>query len=287
MKYARKESHDHSTNRGEASAQLPALAEICRWSRGRGGLVRFGWTRSLLSLAFDVASLLHVSRFPDKLLDRLKNKDQYQGARYEISIAAIFARLDFDLDFLDSDKEVKDKKHCEFIAKHKKTGVCIAVEAKSRHRKGVIHTKGLSDEDKLMKGNVGGLLNKAKEQSPGDIPFMIFIDINSPSSPKLSIEKKRWFRDIQKLFRNNYDVATKENPDDFNLLVFTNFSPHYQTNKEATKGEYFSIISLCPKFPFPDSINYINAISSALNNYGNVPNIDMKSRIDGQIKHNS
>lgn len=244
-----------------------------------------GWTRSLLSLAFDVASLRHVRRFPDHLLIKLKRKEDYQSARYEISIAAIFARLNFDIDFLDVKEEWRGKKHCEFIAMHKQSKVSIAIEAKSRHRKGIIHTQGSATENELMKGDVGRLLNQAKKQNVGNIPFMIFVDINSPATPEISVENKKWFRDIQKLFRNNYATASKKNPDEFNLLVFTNFSHHYQTDKEAEKGEYFSIISPYPKFPISDMENHINAIISALNHYGNVLNIDLKSKMGGQVKY--
>jgi hypothetical protein len=61
-----------------------------------------GWTQSLISLAFDVCSLQHAASLPEKLLSRLKNKNEYQGARYEIAVAAIFARLDCEIDFLDA-----------------------------------------------------------------------------------------------------------------------------------------------------------------------------------------
>jgi hypothetical protein len=52
-----------------------------------------GWVRYLLSLAWDVASLVHAGELPDALIRRLRDREQYQGARYEIAIAAIFARL--------------------------------------------------------------------------------------------------------------------------------------------------------------------------------------------------
>jgi hypothetical protein len=136
------------------------------------GAIPNGWSRSLLSLAFDVATLQHIQKFPEGLLKRLKNKDQYQGARYEIAIAAIFARLDCEIHFLD-DQE-KSARHCEFIATHRPSTTEIAVESKSRHRPGVIHMPGTSEEENLLKGDVGRLLKEALDQNPGDRPFIIF-----------------------------------------------------------------------------------------------------------------
>jgi len=63
-----------------------------------------GWVSYLISLAWDVATLLHAGGLPEALLTRLRNADQYQGARYAVAIAAIFARLDCEILFLDEDK---------------------------------------------------------------------------------------------------------------------------------------------------------------------------------------
>lgn len=99
-----------------------------------------GWTRALLSLAFDVFSILHADHLPDQLLKRLRNKDQYQGARYEIVVAAIFARLGYKIKFLDEDTEIEGKR-CEFIAYNNSTGDQMAVEVKSKEREGVTYKR--------------------------------------------------------------------------------------------------------------------------------------------------
>lgn len=230
-----------------------------------------GFGKSLLSLAFDICSLSHTLQLPDFLLDRLRNYNEYQGVRYEIAIAAIFARLGFNIRFLD-DKEKITIKHCEFIAKHKDTSSEIAVEVKSRHRQGVLHTDGIQNEKKNLKGDVQQLLNKALQQNPQDIPFMIFIDLNTPLTPKVDFTEKQWVKDINK-FMGRYAAPSLTNPDPFNAIFFTNYSFHYQTDMEATAGEYLSIIPMIPKFNLTDN-NLINMIMLALNNYGNVPNLD-------------
>jgi len=73
-----------------------------------------GDTLALLTLAFDVYILRQQGNLPSKLLDRLRSKDQFQGARYEIAIAATFVRAGFDVEFLDE----KVQKRGEFIARH-------------------------------------------------------------------------------------------------------------------------------------------------------------------------
>jgi SEC-C motif len=130
-----------------------------------------GFTRYLLSVAFDVATLQHTTQIPKSLIKRLKNKNEYQGVRYELAIAGIFARLDCEISFL----EDKSKPHCEFIAKYRPTGIEIAVEVKSRHRPGVIHTPGSASAEDLLKGGIASLLRDALRQNPGDKPFMIFV----------------------------------------------------------------------------------------------------------------
>lgn len=99
-----------------------------------------GWSRSLISLAFDIASLIHTDHLPDDLLRRLKSYGEYQSARYEIAIASIFARLGYRIEFL-NEKNIKEK-HCEFFAHDKDTGEAIAIEVKSRKRDGVLHVDG-------------------------------------------------------------------------------------------------------------------------------------------------
>jgi len=235
-----------------------------------------GWTRELISLAFDICSLFHTRNFPTEILEKIKNKKEYQSARYELSVAAIFARLDYDIEYLDENKKLKSKKHCEFIAKSKQTDFKIGVEVKSRHRQGVLHENGISDDANNVKGDIIQLLNKAMKQKPRDVPFLIFIDINSPLTPEIKVEEKQWFKDIQKSFGRNYDKASCDNPDPYNAIIFTNFSFHYECEYKASSGENFIVISLFPENKLLKQVVILDELSLAVNSYGNVPNIKMK-----------
>lgn len=81
-----------------------------------------GNMKALLSVAYDFYSLQHCSaNVLPKLLNRLKDKNQFQGARYEIAVGGLVVRSGFDI------KWVNDKdKHCEFIGVHKVTGEKVA-----------------------------------------------------------------------------------------------------------------------------------------------------------------
>lgn len=232
-----------------------------------------GWTKTLISLAFDVCTLEHTLQLPEYLLKRLRNRDEYQGAHYEIAIAAIFARLGCKIDFLDKEKIMIP--HCEFIATHNETGVSIAVEVKSKHRFGVKNMEGAVDQEKLSRVYVQRLFNEALKQNPKDKPFIIFIDINTPLTPDIPIEQKPWFKDIREMM-DRYSAPAKEKPEKYTGLFFTNFSPHYNAENDSVPNEYLAVIPQYATYPMPNPI-FGNILLKAVQNYGFVPNFTEKS----------
>ena len=230
-----------------------------------------GWVKSLITLAFDVATLKHVSSLPNNIISRLKIPREYQGARYEIMIASIFVRLGFNIKWLEEDRSTK---HCEFIATHIETNTEIGVEVKSRHRSGILHTPGKDKGIKNYKGDVQRLINNAKKKTEyGKIPFFIFIDMNSPFTEPEDFTNVPWIKDIlnkQKLSK----TFTKENPSPWNATYFTNFSPHYNADSDADPGQ---MLQSMPQFilnEIPNTKLYLS-ILNALKHYGEIPNIDV------------
>ena len=51
-----------------------------------------GHAQSLLQLGFDLFCLQQVDLLQDSLIERLRNHRGFQGARYEVAVASIFAR---------------------------------------------------------------------------------------------------------------------------------------------------------------------------------------------------
>jgi len=236
-----------------------------------------GYMKSLLVLAWDVCSVLHFGKLPEELLTRLKSKDEYQGARYEIAIAGVFSRLNFEVAWTDKSKE---NKRCEFVATHRENGYSIAVEAKSKHRPGVIHQPGEEEDTPSMMKRI---FREALEQNPKDTPFAVFIDVNLPPTPHVTHVAKTWVQEAKKIVENRLKGL---NPGDYPLSAafFTNFSYHYQSEREAEQAESMSIIIPHPKFPPPDE-RLFNMIHGALTHYGFVPPIDIEEELNSSEKN--
>ena len=151
--------------------------------------------------------------------------------------------------------------------------MAIAVEVKSRHRPGVLGFPGDADELKLLQGDVRTLLSAAVAKAPGDSPFMIFIDLNSPLTPALPIDQKPWFADLLRSADHVIGANNPESPDEFNAIFVTNFSFHYQTDREADPVEHVYVIPKYVAHPLPDS-RLLELITSGLDSYGNVPRLE-------------
>jgi hypothetical protein len=146
-----------------------------------GGHIRTGHVEAYMHFGYDLYWLQILHKLPERLIARLKDRSYFQGARYEILVAAVFARAGFDIQWLDD--VVKEGKHCEFIATHKSTGTRLGVETKSRLRSGALHFRGQVSPETHLKGDIFGLYETATKQLPTDgTPSFIFIDANWPMS---------------------------------------------------------------------------------------------------------
>lgn len=138
-----------------------------------------GPARALLALGYDLYCLQVKDKLPEPLIMRLRDRRQFQSARYEIAIAGIMLRAGFEIRLIDL--EAWDKKHCEFEATHRTTGLRVAVEAKSRVRPGALHQPG----ELAHAEDVSGLFNlvkKAAKQGLEGVALVIFLDVNLPPS---------------------------------------------------------------------------------------------------------
>ena len=217
-----------------------------------------GPTKAYQCFGYDLYWLRLVHRLPDSLIKRLKDFHKFQGARYEILVAAVFTRAGFDIEWIDDTKA--SGKHPEFIATHKGTGRKIAVEAKSRRRPGSINFPGTVAPETHLKGDVFDLYDAAIPKAPdGDIPFLIFIDANVADSPQkglpsyshIPIETTPWMQDIRDRLVEIWDAATEPTPE--SAVVITNFAFYYGDNDSpspAGMGAFFA--SKKPRVPIPD-----------------------------------
>ena len=219
----------------------------------------------LLHIAYDIYVLDHHLKLQTEMIRRLKIQDQFQGARYELYTAASCIRAGFNIKF--EDEMNKSKKHPEFIATHKKTGQKIAIEAKSRHRAGVLGQKGSIDDSKKV--TMGNLLNKAFSKET-DLPFVIFLDVNLPPPKNNLLVNSKW---MVKVLESIPRVCSKEGKDGcFNLLIFTNIPHHYGDPQQRDPlNEIAWKLSDCPnnKLEFPE---VLSDLINALPLYKNIPN---------------
>jgi hypothetical protein len=119
-----------------------------------------GVVAAYLHLSYDLYALDHNAELQNKLLARLRHRDQFAGARDEVYVAATLIRAGFDIEF--EDESDRNTTHCEFTASYRRTGKRFSVEAKRR--------EGRRDR-------IGRLFNGALAKNANHARI-IFIDIN-------------------------------------------------------------------------------------------------------------
>jgi len=218
-------------------------------------------------LAYDLYTLEHHTALQKKLIERLKIPEQFQGARYEIFATATSIRAGFKIDF--EDESDPTTKHPEFVGTHIETKQKISVEAKSRHRPGVLGFPGEEKPKEEVKAGIGRLFKDALEK-PAKYPYVVFIDLNLPPYEGKVFDKP-WFVEVRDTISKIGGDVTKT-PDRFNLVVVTNHPHHYGRDEEHDPAkDVLCIYSPRPiiKAKYPQTIF---SIFDAAMKYGRVPN---------------
>ena len=246
---------------------------LVRWKQAgahKGNKIEGGWraaptgdVQALTALAYDVYTLLNAGALPSKLVARLADHAEFQGAKYEMAVAAILRRAGFTLEFLEG-----SGKHCEFLAQHA-SGLRLGIEAKSRRRPGVLHEKGKLDELTAVRGDVQSLFDDAKQQKPAGLPFLIFIDLNAPLGSTATPIDAPWLKDLNACLAT-HEATRGDRPDPFNALVVTNFSAHYAGSEQiASKGVALLIEARRPAELLPEAV--MLGVWAAVGRYGSPP----------------
>ena len=121
-----------------------------------------GAAAAYLGLAYNLYLLAHNAAVQERLIKRLRHKDQFWPALYETSVAAKLIQAGFSLRL--EEEADPSKTHCEFIATHRVSGRSFSVEAKYRQP----NKEGFG---------VSNQLHAALKKS-SDHPRIVFIDIN-------------------------------------------------------------------------------------------------------------
>ncbi len=119
-------------------------------------------------LAYNLYLIAHNGKdIQTRLIARLKNKDNFQGAYFETQVAAWLIKAGFELEF--EDESDRTSKHCEFTATYTVTGEKYSVEAKSRE----------IESSSSSRAKVGRKLYEALEKKANH-KRLIFLDLNKP-----------------------------------------------------------------------------------------------------------
>ncbi|HEX4411114.1 MAG TPA: SEC-C domain-containing protein [Xanthobacteraceae bacterium] len=129
-----------------------------------------------LGLAYSLYLLDHNVEIQERLIDRLKDPANFQGAFYELFVANVLIRGGFQLTL--EDETDRSSKHCEFAAVSRETSKKYWVEAKMGSAAGILgktHLDGGSGRKAL--GRLIPNLNNAFGKPAAD-ERLIFIDLN-------------------------------------------------------------------------------------------------------------
>jgi hypothetical protein len=187
-----------------------------------------GFGSAYLWTAWDLWTLAQVGSLPDEKVARLKIKRQFQGTRYELYVAAAFARAGFHVDWIDETDPTR--KHSDFVATHTATGHKYSVEVKSRHRPGVLGQSRLRDTASETAIEIQHLLKDALSKS-ADFPRIVVLDLNASLK---QTQAEEW-QPLVAAVRDQVMALQRSITSKSALLLITNRPDHYH-GEEIGRG---------------------------------------------------
>lgn len=209
-----------------------------------------GIAAAWLRMGFDLFTIRDNSKLHAEMRRRLLVAADFQGARHELAVAAMCVAAGYEINY-ENEKDPSTT-HPEFIGAHKETGEQIAVEAKSRHRKGVKAFKGGKDIPPGQEVGIRGLVTDAfGKKAP--YPFYVFVDANLPAPADRS-EYERWQAELTQTM-DDLGAEGYLDPCAANAVFVTNDPSHYLGSNEIG-GEndqlwFRHFLQATPRVPHP------------------------------------
>lgn len=203
------------------------LSQRIDWENvGDTSVTQIGGAAAWFRFAYDIYTIRDNAQLTAALKKRLLSGKDFQGARHELWVAALCVAAGFTLTF--EDETDNSRGHAEFIATDLFSTAIIAVEAKSRHRRGIKGFSGGLQRDPGEKVDVRGLVLEAFTK-PSDFPLYVFVDVNLPPA-KDEETLHRWLNEIDTTMN---DLATEgmADPCPANAIFFQNDPSHYLINE--------------------------------------------------------
>lgn len=193
-------------------------------------------------LAYSLYLVAHnVTDIQTRLIERLKNKDNFHGAYYETIVAAQLINAGFELEFENEDD--RRRTHCEFTATAS-TGKQFSVEAKSRPLVGQYGRGKLLRVERQLRG---ALEKKAAHTR------IVFIDLNVPTSNDAKARNQVFSR-AQRILRRAQTRQIDYHPAPPAYVFLSNVPDQYNLEDTCfshfTVGEGFNIADFGPDVGF-------------------------------------
>lgn len=170
-------------------------------------------------LAYNLYLIAHNGKdIQTRLIARLKNKDNFQGAFFEAQVAAWLIKAGFELEF--EDESDRTSKHCEFTATYTETGEKYSVEAKSRE----IESRNFS------RPKVGRKLHEALEKKANHTR-LIFLDLNKPlhtqDAAEIAVDR------AERIIRQSEGLKIADKPAPAAYVCITNMTDQYSLDTSS------------------------------------------------------
>jgi hypothetical protein len=195
-----------------------------------------GSVAAYLGTAYALYLLEHNVELQERLLKRLKDIGQFQGAYYELLVAGFLIKAGFKLT-LEDETDGKNK-HCEFAAISSTTGKRYWVEAKMRSVTGLLGktTADGGADDKPLARLIPHLNDALAKPAADD--RLIFIDVNT--STKMIGATPDW---VESAMRRLEQFERRENKTGAKAMIFvTNVAYHRELDKPpAAAGVAFGL----------------------------------------------
>lgn len=228
-----------------------------------------GVVAAFLAFAYDLYVVSQVDGLDDLLLNRLKTTELFQGARHELFAEAACIRAGLTVEH--ENERDGSRRHAEFTALHKATGQRLSVEAKSKHRPGLLGQPGQPEPHERIRLRFGGLINDAVRKNPPHA-LVIFLDTNLPFHAADRLLTPRSDNSPSPLLNKLLDQVKKEHggEDPYSMIVFSNHPHHYAAKDEKDpKKHLYSIVS---DDTYAPNVEVLGSLHHAVSLYGNIPN---------------
>jgi hypothetical protein len=227
-----------------------------------------GMSVAYLSFAFNLFAIQDNSRLDDLLLRRLKHHEQFQGALHEVFAEATCLRAGFRIE--KEDERDPTTRHAEFTATDKITGEQFSVEAKSRHRAGILGQPGVAQPYEKLNLTYGRLINDAIAKRVQH-PLVIFLDTNLPFRSAHHVYgnqpgvQSRYIAELCKRITNTHGGQYP-----FAMLTLTNIPHHFSpANENDSPCQVHSIFTEPPN---TNKGRALKALYDGVSSYGSIPN---------------